>query len=101
MLQVRNGCAGFRAQSESRGWPMHRGNTGGIDSFLVVRRHTNTDNITDSSHSNDTLYSVRKYRRFKLFRHFYGKRNPFEGDRNRLRSANPNPPYHALFIANQ
>ncbi|WP_314599018.1 hypothetical protein, partial [Burkholderia aenigmatica] len=48
------------AQSESRDWPMHRGNTGGIDSFLVVRRHTNTDNITDSSHSNDTLYSVRE-----------------------------------------
>jgi len=70
MLQVRNGCAGFRAQSESRDWPMHRGNTGGIDSFLVVRRHTNTDNITDSSHSNDTLYSVRKYRCLKLFRHF-------------------------------
>ena len=86
MLQVRNDCAGLSRASESRDWPMHRGNTGGINSFLVVRRHTNTDNITDSSHSNDTLYSVRKYVGFKLFQHFYGKRNPIEGGRNRLRS---------------
>lgn len=49
---------------------MHRAHTGGIDSFLMVRRHTNTDNITDSSQSNDTLYSIRKFGKFKLFPHF-------------------------------
>ncbi|CAI8698490.1 hypothetical protein EMIT0111MI5_90209 [Burkholderia sp. IT-111MI5] len=45
-------------------------NTGGAHSFLVVRRHTNTDNITDSSHSNDSLYSPREYIGFKFFYQF-------------------------------
>ncbi|CAG9245111.1 hypothetical protein BDI4_1720008 [Burkholderia diffusa] len=46
------------------------GKTRGADSFLLVRRHTNTGNITYSSHSNDPLYSIWKYARFKYFCHF-------------------------------
>ncbi|WP_185733436.1 hypothetical protein [Burkholderia sp. Bp8998] len=45
-------------------------NIRGADSFLVVRRHTNTVDITYSSHSNDSLYSIRKYIRFKFFMEF-------------------------------
>ncbi len=45
-------------------------NTRGADSFLVVRRHTNTGNITYSSHFNDSLYSTGEYMRFKFFQHF-------------------------------
>jgi hypothetical protein len=45
-------------------------NTRSADSFLVVRRHTNTGNITYSSHFNDSIYSTWEYMRFKFFQHF-------------------------------
>jgi len=70
MLQVRNGGRRPCSAVDRAHCRRTAENTRGADSFLGMRRHPNTGNITYSSHPNDSLYSTREYKRFKFFQHF-------------------------------
>ncbi|MBR8236200.1 hypothetical protein K6W26_06580 [Burkholderia sp. AU42008] len=70
----------------TRRLPTHRGNCRRRHSFLVVRRHTNTVDITYSSHSKNPSTRSGNPADSNLFIDFYGMRNLEKDDGNRLRA---------------
>jgi hypothetical protein len=78
--------AGRARDPSARPLPTHRGNDRRRHSFLVVRRHTNTVDITDSSHSKNPSTRPGNTPDSNFFINFYGMRNPKKNERNRLRA---------------
>ncbi|WP_179949689.1 hypothetical protein [Burkholderia sp. ABCPW 11] len=70
----------------TRSLPTHRSNFPRRHSFLVVRRHTNTTDITYSSDSKNPSTRTGNTPDSNLFIDFRGMRNPGRGDCNRLRA---------------
>ncbi|CAD9226415.1 hypothetical protein BCEN4_550048 [Burkholderia cenocepacia] len=77
------GCVRGRSTRPS---PTRRGNYRRRHSFLMVRRHTNTVDITYSSHSKNPSTRPGNTPDSNFLINFYGMRNLKKDHRNRLRA---------------